>query len=78
MHIPQNENPALATAQLEGLDAQEIFAHLPRNRCGERDRHYMEEVLQDGFGNRESADMLARFEEPFAQKSNSIADLSAC
>jgi len=50
------------------LDAQEIFAHLPPNRCGEADRRYMNEVLDAGFGNWESADMLKRFELAFAEK----------
>ena len=67
MHISQNGNPALVTAQSTTPDAQKIFSHLPGNRCGDVDRRYMEEVLQDGFGNRESADMLARFEEAFAK-----------
>jgi perosamine synthetase len=34
----------------------------------EKDRHYMREVLEDGFGNRESARMVGRFEEAFAAK----------
>jgi len=50
------------------MDPQEIFSHLPAGRCGEADRRYMNEVLDDGFGNRESANMLKRFEEAFAAK----------
>ncbi len=50
------------------LDPEEIFSHLPPSRCGEADRRYINEVLDDGFGNRESADMLKRFELAFAQK----------
>jgi len=57
-----------AAATVESKSGQEIFSHLPKNRCGEADRRYMNEVLQDGFGNRESANMLARFEQSFAQK----------
>jgi len=49
-------------------DPEDIFSHLPPNRCGEADRRYINEVLDDGFGNRESADMLKRFELAFAQK----------
>jgi perosamine synthetase len=52
----------------ETLDAATIFSHLPPNRCGEADRRYMAEVLEDGFGNRESAGMLGRFETAFAGK----------
>ena len=44
----------------------EIFHHLPKNRCGEADRRYLEEVLADGFGNKESARMTERFEAAFA------------
>lgn len=50
------------------IDPGELFSKLPPNRCGEADRAYVEEVLNDGFGNRESANMLARFEEAFAKK----------
>ncbi len=60
-------NP-LVTMRPDTLDAQEIFSHLPSNRCGEADRRYMDEVLEDGFGNHESADMLGRFEAAFAEK----------
>ena len=60
--------PSLATADPTTLDAEEIFAHLPPNRVGAADRGYLEEVLTDGFGNRESADMLGRFEAAFAAK----------
>ena len=50
------------------LSATDIFAHLPANRFGEADRRYLDEVLADGFGNKESADMLGRFEAAFAKK----------
>lgn len=50
------------------MDPKEIFDHLPANRCGQADRRYVNEVLDDGFGNRESADMLGRFEKAFARK----------
>ena len=50
------------------FDPKAIFTKLPPNRCGQRDRAYLDEVLDDGFGNKESARMLARFEEAFAQK----------
>ncbi len=50
------------------LDPQEIFSHLPPTRCGETDRRYMNEVLEAGFGNFESAHMLRRFEEAFAAR----------
>jgi len=52
----------------EELDPKGIFSHLPPSRCGESDRRYMDEVLDAGFGNFESADMLKRFEEAFARK----------
>jgi perosamine synthetase len=58
----------LATIPPEELDRDEIFSHLPPNRCGEADRRYMAEVLDDGFGNRESAHMVGRFESAFAEK----------
>jgi perosamine synthetase len=58
----------LVTVPPEELDRDEIFAHLPPNRCGEADRRYMAEVLDDGFGNREPARMVGRFESAFAEK----------
>jgi perosamine synthetase len=59
---------ALVTTDPSQLDPQEIFGHLPPNRCGEADRRYMDEVLADGFGNREAAHMVGRFETAFAEK----------
>ena len=53
---------------IASLDGEEIFAHLPPTRCGIRDRELIDEVLDDGFGNKESANMLARFEATFAAK----------
>jgi len=53
---------------IENLDPEEIFSHLPPNRCGEADRRYMNEVLDAGFGNWESANMIERFEVAFAEK----------
>ena len=50
------------------LDPEEIFSHLPPNGCGEADRRYMNEVLDEGFGNWETAEMLKRFELAFAEK----------
>jgi perosamine synthetase len=51
------------------LDAAEVFGHLPPNRCGDLDRRYMKEVLDDGFGNtKDPAKMVARFERAFAEK----------
>jgi perosamine synthetase len=58
----------LVTKQAQTLDAGEIFAHLPPTRCGETDRRYVNEVLDAGFGNFESADALKRFETAFAEK----------
>ena len=58
----------LATVDPDKLDSTDIFSHLPPNRCGELDRKYIEEVLADGFGNWESAEMLGRFEAAFAGK----------
>jgi len=54
--------------RIKCLDLEEIFSHLPPNRCGAVDRQYMDEVLDDGFGNKESAGMLERFETAFAEK----------
>jgi perosamine synthetase len=59
---------SIVTADPAELDAKEIFSHLPATRCGDSDRRYMNEVLDAGFGNFESAGMLQRFEEAFAQK----------
>jgi hypothetical protein len=43
------------------LNAQEIFSHLPRNRVGESDRRYMNEVLDDGFSNtKDAGNMVTR------------------
>lgn len=50
------------------LKAEEIFPHLPANRSGEADRRYMNEVLADGFGNKESANMVGKLELAFAEK----------
>jgi len=60
-------NPIITINPAE-LDATEIFSHLPPTRCGDADRRYMNEVLDAGFGNFESAKMLQRFEEAFARK----------
>ena len=58
----------LVTMDPARLDPTEIFSHLPPERCGEADRRYMAEVLDDGFGNRESAHMIGRFETAFAAR----------
>lgn len=61
-------NP-LVTMDPGKLDPEEIFGHLPPNRCGDAERRYMAEVLDAGFSNkRESANMLSRFEAAFAKK----------
>jgi perosamine synthetase len=57
----------LVTMDPGRLDPVEIFSRLPANRCGEADRRYVNEVLDDGFGNRESAHMIGRFEAAFAE-----------
>ena len=60
---------SLATENPSQLDPQEIFRHLPPNRCGERDRQYMKEVLDDGFNNtKDAGNMTARLEKAFAKK----------
>ena len=49
-------------------DAPEaIFAALPPDRVGEAERRYVAEVLEAGFGNREAAGMVGRFERAFAE-----------
>jgi len=58
----------LVTIDPGQLDADEIFSHLPPTRVGEADRRYMNELLDAGFGNWESAGMLSRFESAFAEK----------
>lgn len=58
----------LVSMNPDQLDPREVFSHLPPGRCGEADRRYVDEVLGDGFGNKESANMLARFEVAFAEK----------
>ncbi len=60
-------NP-LVTMDPGRLDPEDVFAHLPPGRCGAADRRYLDEVLSDGFGNRESAHMVGRFESAFAEK----------
>jgi len=57
---------AIVTTDPQQLDAAVIFSHLPAGRCSEADRRYIDEVLDAGFGNWESADMLGRFEAAFA------------
>jgi len=66
-HAALRINPLLMVPPSE-LDPQDIFPHLPANRTGEADRRYMAQVLDDGFGNRESAHMVGRFETAFAEK----------
>ena len=58
----------LVTMDPRELDAEEIFRHLPPNRVGDADRRYVGELLEAGFGNWESAEMLGRFESAFAEK----------
>lgn len=51
------------------VDPEELFSRLPANRCGQSDRQYMNEVLDEGFSNkREAAEMVKRFESAFARK----------
>ena len=54
--------------EMDTINPEELFDRLPKNRCGSADRRYVEEVLDDGFGNRESANMIERFEKAFARK----------
>ncbi len=61
-------HPPLATTDASRLDPSGIFDDPPPNRRGEADRRHMDEVLADGFGNRESAHMVGRFETAFAEK----------
>jgi len=59
----------LVTKNAADLDPHEIFSHLPPNRVGEIDRQYMNQVLDDGFGNtKDPANMVARLETAFAEK----------
>ena len=60
-------NPLLTT-DIGELNGDEIFSHLPPTRVGDCDRDYMNEVLEAGFGNWESADIQGRFEAAFAEK----------
>ncbi len=54
---------------VQNLTAEEIFPHLPANRCGDAERGYLNELCEAGFGNKsESAGMLRRIEEAFAAK----------
>ena len=60
---------SLATEDPSQLDSNEIFRHLPPNRCGEKDRQYMNQVLDDGFNNtKDAGNMNARLETAFAKK----------
>ena len=59
---------SIATRDPRELAAEEIFGHLPANRAGPAERRYVNEIMEDGFGNRESAGMLGRFERAFASK----------
>ncbi len=52
-------NPIL-TMDIDELNGEEIFSHLPPTRVGDCDRGYMNEVLDAGFGNWESADIEGR------------------
>ncbi len=66
----------MLTVEPQQLDGPDIFSHLPANRVGEADRRYVEEVLDAGFGNFESADMLGRFELAFAAKFEAACAIS--
>ena len=68
-------NDSIATDPMQ-LQAAEIFRHLPANRVGEAERRYVNELFESGFGNWESADMLARFEGAFAKKFNASYAIS--
>ena len=35
--------------RIKRLDREEVFAHLPTNRCGQANRRYMVEVPDDRF-----------------------------
>ncbi|MGH9397254.1 MAG: DegT/DnrJ/EryC1/StrS family aminotransferase [Terriglobia bacterium] len=60
---------SLIAVNIENLNAEEIFSHLPANRVGKIDRLYVQEVLDDGFGNtKDPANISCRFESAFAQK----------
>ena len=61
LHATVELPPGIATGP-------EIFAALPPNRIGEAERRYLGEVLADGFGNKEPAHMLRRFEQAFADR----------
>lgn len=63
-------NPVSAPAPfaVDPRDGAAIFSRLPANRVGDAERRYLEEVLADGFGNRESARMHERFERAFAAR----------
>ena len=47
---------------------RDLFAALPPSRVGDAERGLVDEVLADGFGNREAAGMLGRFERAFAER----------
>lgn len=49
-------------------EIQEVFSQLPKNRVGEADRRYVDEVLNIGFNNTDKTKMVARFEAAFAEK----------
>ncbi len=66
----------LVTKHPQELDAADIFSHLPPTRCGESDRRYVDEVLDAGFGNFESAGALKRLEAAFADKFESSFAIS--
>ena len=59
---------SIVTEDPRTLNAEEVFRHLPPNRAGEAERRYVDELFESGFGNRESAEMLGRFESAFAAK----------
>jgi len=57
-----------ATPSAAAINVAEFFGRLLLGRCGDADRRYLNEVLDDGFGNKESADILQRFEPALAEK----------
>ena len=53
----------------QDMDPNEIFSHLPANRCGEAERRYVEDLFAGGFSNKgESAGMVITSGEDYARR----------
>lgn len=49
-------------------EIKELFGRLPKNRVGEAEIRYIDDLMGKGFGNSDKSGLVGRFEEAFAEK----------